>query len=75
MGNSLSPILSNLFMEYFETQLVTSITDIKWLRYVDDIFTIWPENKNFDEFFQLLNSLHPNIKFKVEWEQNNTLSF
>ena len=38
MGSSLSPILSNLFMEYFESELVRNILNIKWLRYVDNIF-------------------------------------
>ena len=30
---------------------------------------------NFDEFFDRINSLHLTIKFKYEWENNNTLSF
>ena len=38
MGSSLSPILSNLFMKYFESELVPNILNIKWLRYVDNIF-------------------------------------
>ena len=40
MGSPLSPVLSNFFMEYFESELLPNIldTNIPWLRYVDDIF-------------------------------------
>ena len=31
MGSAPSPVLSNLFMEYIETELVPRISDIKWL--------------------------------------------
>ena len=40
MGNPLSPILANIFMEYFESQLLKKIAPpgLIWLRYVDDVF-------------------------------------
>ena len=75
MGSPLSPVLCNLFMEYFETELLPRISDIKWLRYVDDIFLVWPRNLNFDIFYNNLNNLHPTIKFKYEWENNDELPF
>ena len=75
MGSNLSRILSNLFMEYFESELVPKILNIKWLRYVDDIFLIWPHGKSFDDFFEKLNELHPSIKFKCEWEHDGKLPF
>ena len=46
-----------------------------WLRYVDDVFSIWPEDCDFNSFFSRLNSLHPCIKFKVEWEKHGRLPF
>ena len=74
MGSSLSPILSNLFMEYFETELLPTITDKTWLRYVDDVFLSLPDNDNtFNDFINRLNSLHPNIKFKFEWENEQQI--
>ena len=46
-----------------------------WLRYVDDVFSIWPAGNDFDSFFSKLNDLHPCIKFKVEWEENGQIPF
>jgi hypothetical protein len=44
MGSSLSPIVSNIFMENFE-KLALDTARYKpslWLRYVDDAFVVWP---------------------------------
>jgi hypothetical protein len=44
MGSSLSPVVSNIFMEHFE-KLALETGDLKpavWLRYVDDTFVVWP---------------------------------
>ena len=39
MGSCLSPILSNLYMEYFERDLLPSVVDFElvWYWYVDDV--------------------------------------
>ena len=60
MGNPLSLIVVNIYMEYFEEMaLQTAMVKLKmWLRYVDDTFVIW--SGNMDElsvFHQHLNSL------------------
>ena len=69
MGNPISPLLANLYMEYFETVLLSPIkpSNMIWFRYVDDIFTYW-DNRwgDFEEFFTNLNSLITSIKFKCE---------
>ena len=78
MGSPLSPILSNLYMEFYETKLLPQILPCRliWFRYVDDIFSFWPSAlDNFDNFFTNLNNLVPSIKFKVEWENGGTLPF
>ena len=64
-----------VFLWNILSELLPTISDIKWLRYVDDIFLIWPDNLDFDTFFHRLNNLHPTIKFKFEWEVNGTLPF
>ena len=77
MGSPLSPVLANIFMEYFETDFLPRILncDITWIRYVDDIFAVVPCSFNIDNFLELLNSVHPTIKFKVEVENDNSLPF
>ena len=78
MGSSLSPVLATLYMEYFESCILPQVIppDMIWHRYVDDIFTVWDENwGSFDVFYNRLNNLVPNIKFKVEWEVEGKLPF
>ncbi|PNF42699.1 hypothetical protein B7P43_G14177 [Cryptotermes secundus] len=78
MGNSLSPIVSNIFMEHFE-KLALDSTPYKpslWLRYVDDTFVVWPHGpERLQTFFDHLNSLRPSICFTMETESNNAISF
>ena len=84
MGSCLSPLLANIFMEYFETQLLPTIkrSEVVWLRYVDDILCIYPTDDdviNDDSsaditiFLPKLNNLTPHIQFTVEEEENNSL--
>ena len=77
MGSPLSPVLANLFMEYFESELLPTIMPkpLLWLRYVDDIYLIWPNDQNFDLFFSRVNTLVPSIKFTTEWEEHDCLPF
>lgn len=77
MGNPLSPVCSNLFMEFFEKYLLSTIlpSDVHWFRYVDDILCMWPRADNVDNFLQQLNQLAPSINFTMEREQNNILPF
>ena len=46
MGNPLSPVLSNLYMEFFEKYILSNIKDenIVWLRYIDDVLCLWPKD-------------------------------
>ena len=73
MGNPLSPILANLYMEYFETKLLPSVKDryVKWLRYVDDILCFWPIDDDIDVFLDRINRLAPSIEFTVEAETDS----
>ena len=77
MGSPLSPVLSNIYMEYFEKHLLPSIVDFEiiWFRYVDDVFAIIPNNVNIDAFLNSLNNLSHSIKFTTEKEANNCLPF
>ena len=48
MGSPLSPVLANLYMEYFEEMALgsTSLKPSMWLRYVDDTFILWPHQED-----------------------------
>ena len=77
MGNPLSPVLSNLYMEFFETKFLPNILPhgVLWFRYVDDIFCIWPLAENVNSFLVTLNNLVPSIKFTIEEEVDLCLPF
>ena len=77
MGNPLSPVLSNLFMEFFETKFLPNILPpgAIWFRYVDDIFCIWPLSADIDDFMFQLNNFVPSIQFTIEEENDGCLSF
>ena len=77
MGSPLSPVLANLFMEFFESELLTTLPFRPpfWARYVDDVIIFWPDGEDFQDFFTRLNELVPTIKFTTEWEQNDVLPF
>ena len=68
MGSPCSPVVANIYMEYFEElalgpELLIPIKE--WKRYVDDVFSIIPKGKK-DTMLNYLNSIDPHIKFTVE---------
>ncbi|KAJ4446434.1 hypothetical protein ANN_13130 [Periplaneta americana] len=72
------PLISNIYMEYFEELALSTASHkpILWLRYVDDTFIIWPHSPQlFDGFLIHLNSLRPSIQFTMELEKDNCLPF
>ena len=77
MGSPLSPVLANIFMEYFESKLLPGLENRPplWLRYVDDVFALWPRDLPLLPFLNNLNQLVPSIKFTVEWESEGSLPF
>ena len=78
MGSSLSPIVSNIFMEDLEAQaLQTSSWKPKmWRRYVNDVFVIWSQGDQLlEEFHRHLNELNPSIQFLIEKETKGNIAF
>lgn len=45
MLSSLSPVIADIFMEVFETEVLlsTNLKPKRWFRYVDDTLIIWPQ--------------------------------
>jgi hypothetical protein len=71
MGNSLSPVVSNIYMEHFEEMALDTAEykPDKWLRYVDDTFVVWPHGQaKLQQFLQHLNNIRPTINFTMELE-------
>ena len=52
MGSPLSPVLANIFMEFFESELLADITGkpVLWLRYIDDVFALYSNSYAEDVF-------------------------
>ena len=78
MGNPLSPVVANIYMEHFETLAIESakFKPATWLRYVDDTFVIWNEGQDkLHSFLEHLNSMRPSIKFTMEVEEDRKLPF
>ena len=78
MGSPLSPIIADLYMEQFERDVkVLSENKPKiWLRYVDDIISIWEHGREaLEKFLSHLNSHRDSIKFSMEVEMNGCLPF
>ena len=67
MGSPVSPIVANLYVEYFKQKALGTATcpPRLWLRYVDDTFVINKEDQK-QNFLEHINSIEPAIKFKVE---------
>ena len=75
MGNCLSPVCSNLYMEFFKKYLIRTILpdDVNWYRYVDDVLCLWQED--LDNFLCQLNNLVPSIEFSIEEEIDFKIPF
>jgi len=78
MGNSLAPILADLFMQKLEKNFTQKFKFYigAYFRFVDDSFLLWHgTKKKYSEFLAYINQLHPQIKFTSEEEKNFKLNF
>ena len=79
MGSPLGPTLTNLFLTYHELNWLNECpVQFKpkfFRRYVDHIFLLFDRRDQVKKFLCYLNSRHPNIKFTLEEEENDILSF
>lgn len=81
MGNSLSPLLSEIFLDNMERNYIAKNTIfqnniIAWYRYVDDIFCIFNGNENqLNDFLIFINNIHNSINFTFEKSRDDGLPF
>ena len=75
MGSPISPIVANLFMEWFEENALNTFKyEITiWRRYIDDTMVALCEDL-IEDLTQHINSIHPAIKFTREEESNNKIA-
>ena len=78
MGTKVAPSYANLVMGFLEQQMYDKIAEIfdedfrdyiinNWKRYLDDCVIFWSRSKDdLKKFHELLNTLHPSIKFTME---------
>ncbi len=73
MGSPVSPIVANMFMEWFQKHAIETFTyEIKlWRCYVDDTMVILSDA--LLEFSSHINKIHPAIKFTHEEEVDGTI--
>ena len=72
----LGPALANIFFGFHESRLFdNTVKPGVYFRFVDDTFAIFGSELGGDHFQEKLNLLRPALKFTVEKEQNNSLSF
>ena len=72
MGCSISSIVANLFLEWFESKAISSAPNPSrlWFRYVDDTFII-QEAEHSQQFLQYINSIDPHSHFTTEVSSSN----
>ena len=76
MGSPVSPVIANIYMEYFESlSILSSPTLIKWwFRYVDDVHGATRKDQ-VNQLQEHLSSIDPHIKFTIELPGTDGLPF
>ena len=76
MGSPVSPVVANLYMEFFEDMALgsTPVTFRMWKRYVDDTCYIVKRGTE-EKLLHHLNSVCCAIKFTMEVEKDGAFSF
>ena len=79
MGLPLGPTFSYIFMCHHENDWLDdcplAFKPLIYQRYIDDCFVLFREKSHCSAFLNYLNEKHRNIKFTMELESNNKLSF
>lgn len=74
MGKKFAPSYANIYMAHWEETafLKCPLLPLQYLRYLDDIWGVWQHTpKEFDDFIEILNSHHPDIKLKATFRKDS----
>ena len=69
MGSPLGCTLANFFLGHLETVIFkqpSSTHPEMYLRYVDNVFAVFDNEKKCNSFLDILNTQHKNLQFTVE---------
>ena len=70
MGTKMAVAFANIFMSAIETEIIRLSSNkplVRWIRYIDDIFSLWNiDKKDIGSFIELANNHHPTTKFTAE---------
>ena len=78
MSSPLAPVLTNIFMGFYESKWLNEYSFVKPkfnLRYVDDILVAFGNEQDSLKFLDFLNKRHPNIEFTRENQINSSIGF
>jgi hypothetical protein len=79
MGSSLSPLVANSFLSYFEHKYIdtcpVTFKPVFYRRYLDDTFAIFKSQDQALQFFNYINTKHDSLTFTMESEDNGILPF
>ena len=75
MGSPLGPVLANIFVGFYESEVPKSSWPPFYCRFVDDVFSWFNCRSDSDNMLFLLNNLHPSLKFTCEHEQSGKLPY
>jgi len=77
MGNPLSPLLADFFMDKFESNVLEKKNQfiVMGVRYVDDYFVIGENKEAVEVLYQKLNSEHKNISLTREDKNGGSLPY
>jgi hypothetical protein len=71
MGSKLSGLLADIFIDSLEVTILGSLPTPLYYRYVDDCLVIVQSKDTAMEILQTFNSLHRNIKYEIEFPNND----
>ena len=76
MSSPYAPVLANIFMGFRESKQLNEYNLNKskfYFRYVDDVLAAFDNEQDLLNFLNFLNNRHPNIKFTIEKQINNSI--